>query len=167
MDFRVVEDLLRRINMKCLSIGIKYEVYSNSGIFKLIKYMCKTDEYGMEVYDRVELCSTQLLSDIVKYLTHALDYMSTLSFMFDDKNLEILMSNGMKGLSTDSSYLVCLGNKELGYYTANSFCIACVKALDDATIRFEGDETPVDERRLKLVLPDLTYNGLKFSDRLS
>lgn len=167
MDYRVVEELLKKINLRCLRVGIKYEVYSNSGIYRLVKYMCKTDEFGRNVHDWVELCTTQMLSEVAKYLTYALDYMSTFSFMFDDKILEVLMSEGMKGLSSDSDYHVYLGTKELGYYRANSFCIACVKALDDAKNKFDGDETPVDERKLKLVLPELTYNGLKFSDRLS
>lgn len=163
MDYRVVEELLKKINLRCLRIGIKYELYSNSGIYRLVKYMCKTDEFGRNVHDWVELCSTQMLSEVAKYLTHALDYMSTFSFMFDDKVLEVMLGNDMM----ESTFHIYLGTRDLGWYTANSFCIACVRALDDAKNRFDGDETPVDERKLKLVLPELTYNGLKFSDRLS
>lgn len=163
MDYRVVEELLKNINLRCLRIGIKYELYSNSGIYRLVKYMCKTDEFGRNVHDWVELCSTQMLSEVAKYLIHALDYMSTFSFMFDDKVLEVLLDNDMM----ESTYHVYLGTRDLGWYTANSFCIACVRALDDVRNKFDGDETPVDERKLKLVLPELTYNGLKFSDRLS
>lgn len=124
--------------------------------------MCKTDEFGRNVHEEVELCTTQMLSEVSKYLIHALDYMSTFSFMFDDKTLEVLMGSDMM----ESTYHVYLGTRDLGWYTANSFCAACVRALDNARIGF-GDETPVDERKLKLVLPELTYNELKFSDRLS
>lgn len=148
MDFKLLDELLDAVNMRYLDMGIKYEVTSNSGIFALVKYMCNNS-----TSEKVTLLSSRYLSDVTSFLGHVLDSISTLSFL------------SLKGYFCDKDrrpYIVCLGGKQLGCYHAESFCVACVKALADESIIIDGDTTPVEKRKLKIVLPELTYNGLKF-----
>lgn len=144
---QLVNEVLDDVNKRYLYMGIKYEVTVNSGIYSLIKYLCNDD-----TTEEVVLLRSKYISDISAFLGHTLDSISTISF---------LKPKGYLSDKDAKPYLVYLGDTSLGCYVAESFCIACVKALDDASVSIEGDTTPVKERKLGLMLPELTYNGLK------
>lgn len=137
--------------MVCLDIGVKYTVESNSGIYVLVKYMCT----GNSDCSRCELLTTKFASELILFLHHVYDYMGTLSMLCytNDKST--------------TEYPVYLGTQKLGTYTAESFCVACVKALNDKNVIIRNDYTPVSERKLKLELPSLTYGDRKFCNELS
>lgn len=151
MDFKLVKELLDKVNMVCLDIGVKYMVESNSGIYVLVEYMCT----GSSDCSRCELLTTKFASELILFLHHVYDYMGTLS---------MLCYNNDK---STTEYSVYLGTQKLGTYTAESFCVACVKALNDKNVFIRNDYTPVSERKLKLELPSLTYDDRKFCSELS